>query len=829
MNNNKIAPIVMTAIVTLALATFGPAIAGGNPGAGCEADTNYYNGTMEGDIYFEQQGWMDTGTMTKTFNVPAGDRIKLAKVYTGFWQGSPGKGGHFNISVNGHLSDTYKACDPCPVAPCAAYQDYRCDALNASINWDGHNEYLDTAIMHDSIVGCGVHFVSYDATSDINAGAANVITVKTDGNAGCQAFYNIYLIALLVVYEDDDMPPITYWINEGALYLEENSGCDGPTDHRDASKWFNGTNVSNPMKVKLWSLGWPHVINTSTDGYTRINVGTNLGVPDSSESHGSNGYNEVMVRWNDISHGFLTPPYKHLLEYYDPNPLYERAFVEVLIVQGPDPNPDLIVTDIDLPPMMRPNKNYEIPVTVRNQGGIPAGPFNVSLVAGAYSYVINVPEGLAASTSTTKNFPNVILATGCYDFTAVADCYNNVVESYESNNASTVPHQVDNVIIVDDNSDFDDLVTESSSGWLPVDSVTQDVDDTYIIQGLTITNCVGSGISIKNTDVPFEIKDCTVHSCAADGMHFKNVINGKIIEDNEVRDCDRKGIKMVDCSYMEVDDNYLHDNGDYGVDVYMVHMPYVDSHHITITNNRIEDNRLYGIELYCCDCIVHDNVIDGPPVVGGAGYGIYVAGNDSCIHSNKIANCWNYGIKLDSDNPDLPTLGNVVFGNELVNNNLAFPGRTSQAYDSGTTNNWGSTKDLGYYYGGTAPSNAYDNIIGSYWDDPTYTCGAGSNGICTNPYNIDGAAMIDGSPTALAWTGYSRIVCGDANCLSGITMSDATQVDRHVNDPGFALASLWAADVNCWSGITMSDATKIDRHVNDPGFALACCKGCSST
>jgi hypothetical protein len=124
MEKRHIASIVIVAIVALAAFSIIPVSAQGDPGAGCTAETEFYD-TIHGGVYFEQQGYAQFNSMTKTFtDVP--DEIKTARIYTGFWQGSPSKGGNFNITIanatGSYTTLTYQACDPCPGEPCAASQ-----------------------------------------------------------------------------------------------------------------------------------------------------------------------------------------------------------------------------------------------------------------------------------------------------------------------------------------------------------------------------------------------------------------------------------------------------------------------------------------------------------------------------------------------------------------------------------------------------------------------------------------------------------------------------------------------------------------------------------
>ena len=127
--NKSISKMAIAVMVLVALAAFAmPASASGDPGAGCPTDTKYHD-TINGSIYLGFDPEANPGNpgqpMTKTFdNVPGG--IKLAKIYTGLWQGSPGKGGNFTIDINSsagiYNSSVYQSCDPCPGPPCGCYR-----------------------------------------------------------------------------------------------------------------------------------------------------------------------------------------------------------------------------------------------------------------------------------------------------------------------------------------------------------------------------------------------------------------------------------------------------------------------------------------------------------------------------------------------------------------------------------------------------------------------------------------------------------------------------------------------------------------------------------
>jgi hypothetical protein len=446
--------ILPIAVLVLVLAVLSAPVSAQGEGAGCPSETKF-NGTIEGDIYFEYQGPLGNSPMSRTFtNVPS--NITIARVYTGIWQGSPGKGGKFNITIQNssgtpHTSATYQACDPCPSAPCANYQNEtcRCDVLNCSTNSPPNVQSSD---MRDYITGCGVQFISYNATPYISAGS-NTITVKTSCCDNCTCWDGrIYLIALLVVYEDSSKPEITYWINEGCPYMEDGSYCDGPDDHHNLSIHFNGTIPDVINTTKYWTLGFPHVANAST---MKLN-GEDIGYPNYTAGDVFSYWDSINTSWFNTTNHFY---------YNDTNPLYERVDVAVLkLSSASKTGPDLVVTDIDVG-TPRPDNASTVTATIKNQGNENiAGHFNVSLqVGGVLNGTVNVTTGLDAGNSKTVSFTNVNESADCYSFKVFADCENVSAEVIETNNNKTVNGQVGYVIVVESDGDFEKLNTSRSA------------------------------------------------------------------------------------------------------------------------------------------------------------------------------------------------------------------------------------------------------------------------------------------------------------------------------------------------------------------------------
>ena len=641
---------------------------------GCASETKF-NGTLNGSIYYKTAGEFGSKTLTVEFNDVPDETIEIARVYTGVWGGSPGKGGKFNITINGQASADYQACDT----------GDQCNVVN-------------TDECHDYVTGCGVHFITYNATGNISGGGNNNITVRTwDG--GCMYNWDgrIYLVALLVVYKNTStLESMTYWINEGSPSMIKDSGCANDCD--EINIYFNGS-TGNPNLMKYWTFGFPH--NADVD--PKLN-GHNIGAQDFTDP------SYFLYRWDNIPTTYLNQTGDiNLLNYSNTDAGYERVHSAVIMLSN-QTGSDLTVKNIEFPDAMRPNKNHTINATIKNVGNVNvSNAFNVKLYVNEVLNGTKSIQELNASKNKTVNF-TVNLSKGCHEFKVVADADGAIEELNEYNNASSTKKQVGYVVVVKSDGGFDDLVNESKNGTLGSGNVTKVGGDTYYIRNFTIENCAGKGISIENTNAKFVIRNCTVHSCKGAGMYLNTVTNGKI-NDSTVKDNLGNGIRIQNSTHVNVTNNTVTNNTGYGIDLYprILKRQYLDDCKFdNVTNNNITEN-LYGIELIGCNCTVKDN-----NVTNSTQYGIYVYGNYSNITNNNVTNSSGYGVKLFN------STGNYVYDNNFTDNRLSNKGH--QAWDNRTTNYWNTSAK------------------GNYWSDRV------SNSGCPNNYSIDGGNNKDYHP-----------------------------------------------------------------------------------
>ena len=326
-------------------------------------------------------------------------------------------------------------------------------------------------------------------------------------------------------------------------------------------------------------------------------------------------------------------------------------------------------------------------------------------------------------------------------------------------------------IIVEANIDFDRLVSEGRA---------TEFGGTYYIKDQMITNTLGDGITIKNTNVPYVIDNCTIYDCTGggSGVFLNNVTGGTISNCN------------------------IHDNQHYGIKVGAVTLDSTDPKFVNITCNTIYQNYVDGIDLIGFDCIVKGNTVSDNAI-----YGLYVFGNDNKIYNNTIEDNNNYGIKLYDSS------GNDIYRNDISNNN----GSGVQGYDDTTANTWRTPTVVNYCYSG----NTYDRYTGNYWSDYIGS-DPDNDGIGNDAYALDGGAgATDPYPAMVQWG-----LCGDVNRDGFVDSTDIGLLEQKVWHPPKTLCCAWAGDVNCDDFVDSTDIGLLDQKVWHPPKTLCCCKGC---
>ena len=327
-------------------------------------------------------------------------------------------------------------------------------------------------------------------------------------------------------------------------------------------------------------------------------------------------------------------------------------------------------------------------------------------------------------------------------------------------------------IIVLGNDDFIRLESEGRA---------TEAGGTYYIKDQTITNSMGDGIYINDTDVPYVIDNCTIYNCTSSGVFLDRVIGGTV----------------TGCT--------IHGNQHYGIKVGEVPLDSADPTSVNLTCNEIYQNYVDGIDLVGFDCTVKCNTIRDNAI-----YGIYVFGDDNKIcGNNTIRDNAEYGIKLYNSS------GNYICQNDIIDNNNG----SVQAYDNRATNYWNSATAGNYCYVGTTKTN----LIGNYWDDHT-TTDADGDGIVDTSYAINGSAgAVDSVPQVVPWR-----VWGDVDRNGNSNINDGVLV---ASGPSAYCACPWVAEVDCTSPANINDGYLIAGGLSELELCSICdcciCGPCS--
>ena len=505
-----------------------------------------------------------------------------------------------------------------------------------------------------------------------------------------------------------------WWHNTGYRKTEGNNPPDvTQTEYLNASN--NPINTS--ANYSLWTAQSHYGSSTPSIEFNGVSVGN---VGSGCDGHGDGEYGDFSLCEFNVNNTLIETDGDQLVTWKDDGDAYYVNFGTLAEKIPPQVSgqPDLVVEDIMFPEVMNPGTSYTIKARIKNQGDAGTGnTFNVSLyVNDVLNSTKQTLSSLNAGSSTEASFTGVSLSKGCYDFKVVADVDGDITESNENNNATSEWYQVDNVIVVHNNSDL-------------INKADRNESSTYYIENRTITNCAGNGITIENTTLPFVILNCTVHDCnckaaAQDpaGIFLHNVTNGKIGDysnRNTIENNTNAGIRVKNSTYVDITDNTIQNNTLYGIYAYPRALPATsetrdDCKYINVTNNTVTENG-EAVDLIAYNCTVKNNTI-----TDNTKFGIYMMGNYSNITYNNITDNTDYGVKLYNCS------GNYVYENNFTDNNVT----GHQAWDNKATNYWNTTE-------------AGKNYTGNRWNDWQNNSGFPGS------YEIDGGDNEDKRPKGL--------------------------------------------------------------------------------
>jgi parallel beta-helix repeat protein len=271
-----------------------------------------------------------------------------------------------------------------------------------------------------------------------------------------------------------------------------------------------------------------------------------------------------------------------------------------------------------------------------------------------------------------------------------------------------------------------------------------------IMDNNTISKCEGSGIytsygsndnsiinnTISGSSIGIQVNNAfritvwnnTVHG-SVNGIQTLYSSDLRILE-NDIYDCDEDGIQVNGGTNINVKENNLTENSQYGIswitsDVGSIFenyisgsqngMEYRDSDYGSIYGNSIEYVG-HGITTMGSD----RNRIDNCTIKDTTGYGIVLSeSNQNTVLNNTIMKCRFHGFKL------LSSSDNVLYNNALAYNNKAldtFNSSNLQAVDNFPSNRWYNEGRGNYWRDLTEPDDDDDGIV-----DVPYTFGDGLN------------------------------------------------------------------------------------------------------
>ena len=176
-------------------------------------NSTYRGGMVNGDVY----------SVESEITIPTNDsEIKLARLYT-YWSWS-------HSGDNGVYPD----------------MEVKFDGKNIQID----DEYTDRKGFGNYDYPSGTY--AYDITKHVKSSKNYTTTVE---NVGDTASFGIYGVGLLVVYEDENLPEVEYWIGEGADILSSTSSNEVTPEQATSYMIFNGLiDVSSVKNATLLTI-----------------------------------------------------------------------------------------------------------------------------------------------------------------------------------------------------------------------------------------------------------------------------------------------------------------------------------------------------------------------------------------------------------------------------------------------------------------------------------------------------------------------------------------------------------------------------------------------
>ena len=235
---------------------------------------NMTNGTVQGDVYVSNgthAGLANTPYITN-YSVPGGT-VKWARLVVGVWGGRATYTGWLNTTLS-NSTHTHNL------------GNVSIDNTQSGVYglWSNGTNVYGT--------GCGCWMVSYNCTDNVTQGTLNSVSANTGRTGGTTFDGRIYGIILTVVYENESLSKVEYWINEGNVNLHYPVDYEGtyyPALNNTVS-WFNGT-AYNSTEANL-TVGY-YTGTVDEHDYLFLNA------PNVSDSPGN--LSDANVQWNNSS------------------------------------------------------------------------------------------------------------------------------------------------------------------------------------------------------------------------------------------------------------------------------------------------------------------------------------------------------------------------------------------------------------------------------------------------------------------------------------------------------------------------------------------------